>query len=143
MLEKPEGAIKNDQSRNTCYIEHTRHRAKTKKTQHRKLKNEQHGWTLVLTKGKQFLLLNKLKSIKPHIRFRLKYHTLSQIWQEEFMARICVLWNKAKRFILRSRLSQYNKVYHLFRTTKLSSTNMPIGSWKYFVLFRSKYLFFF
>ncbi len=39
-LEKTEGAIKNEQSRNTGNIGHTRNRTKTNKakTQHRKLK---------------------------------------------------------------------------------------------------------
>jgi len=34
-LEKTEGAIKNGQSRDTGSTEHTRHRTKTNKTQHR------------------------------------------------------------------------------------------------------------
>ena len=66
-LEKPEGAIKNGQSRDTGYIRHTRHRGRRQtapNTQHRKLKwwatwtspkkkkRKKKGWIQVLAKGK-------------------------------------------------------------------------------------------
>jgi hypothetical protein len=64
-----EEAIKNEQSRNTENIRHTKHRTttnqkKNKKTQHRKLKrwatwipSKNWGWTHVIAKSKQLLLL--------------------------------------------------------------------------------------
>ena len=68
MLEKAEGTVKNWQSRDTGNNWHTRHRAKTNKTQKHSIaqkakktsntdptKNQ--GWNKVLEKGKQFLLL--------------------------------------------------------------------------------------
>ena len=52
MIEKPEKAIKNGQSRDTDNIGHTRHKAKIykTKTQHRKQKNDkQHGPTKIIS----------------------------------------------------------------------------------------------
>jgi len=53
MIEKPEKAIKNGQSRDTDNIGHTRHKAKIykTKTQHRKQKNDkQHGPTKIISR---------------------------------------------------------------------------------------------
>jgi hypothetical protein len=75
LLKKTEGAIKNGQSRNIGKIEHAKHSTKTNKTkkvttqknykdEHNTYHTKNQGWTHVLEKGKQFLLLIESSPIK-------------------------------------------------------------------------------